>query len=188
MAEGDFNKFASPKAKVEKFKLYVDISDDNSEDWELQGRGITSWTIEQNQDIEQEADVLGYVDNTRGSAKPQQSIDTFKFRKDSKLGKIIFDAFYRGDQSALDNLNILQKFEFVEGSTTETCKARKLPGNMINITSFNGEAESDLSVAMDIYYSGEIITGTMPIKDGANPTFTPDSDSVNASMYSLEDE
>ena len=187
MAKGDFNKNATPKAKVEKFKLYIDISEDNSEDWELQGRGITSWTIEQNQDIEQEADVLGYVDVTRGSAKPQQSIDTFKFRKDSKLGKIIFDAFYRGDQSKLDNLTILQKFEFVEGSTESTCLARKLPGSMINITSFNGEAESDLSVAMDIYYSGEIITGTMPITDGTTPTFTPDSTVSTYSMAMDED-
>lgn len=182
MAKGDFNKNASPKAKVERFKLYIDIGNGSSEDWELQGRGITSWTIEQNQDIEQESDVLGYVDNTRGNAKPQQSIDAFKFRKDSKLGKIIFDAFYRGDQSALDNLNILQKFEFVEGDTEGTCLARKLPNSMINITSFNGEAESDLSVAMDIYYSGEIITGTMPIADGTSITFTPDS---GTSTFSL---
>lgn len=171
MAKGDFNDKATPKAKVERFKLYIEVDDT----LELQGRGITSWTIEQNQDINQEADVLGYVDNTRGSAKPQQTIDTFKFRKDSKLGKVVFDAFYSGDTSALDNLSIVQKFEFVEGGTENTCLARKLPNSMINITSFNGEAESDLSVSMDIYYSGEIIKGTMPIVDGATPEFTEDS-------------
>jgi hypothetical protein len=187
MAEGDFNQYASPKAKTQRFKMYVDVSENNSEDLELQGRGITSWTTEQNQDVEQEEDVLGYVDNTRGNAKPQQSIDTFKFRKDSKLGKIVFDAFFSGDQTRLDNITIYQKFEFVDGTSTGTCKARKLPNSMINITSFNGEAGSDLSVAMDIYYSGEIITGTMPITDGASPTFTPDS-GASVSAYSLDEE
>jgi len=172
MASGDFNSYASPKAKVERFKLYVDIDGT----LELQGRGITSWTIEQNQDIEQEADVLGYVDNTRSSAKPSQSIDEFKFRKDSALAQKLFKAFYTGDTSELDDITIVQKFEFVDADETgTTCFARKLPECMLNITSFNGEAESDLSVSLEIYYSGEIITGTMPITDGDTPTFTASS-------------
>jgi len=113
VAEGDFNEYASPKVKTQRFKMYVDVSSNDNNDLELQGRGIASWTMEQNQDVEQEEDVLGYVDNTRGNAKPQQSIDTFKFRKDSKLGKIVFEAFFNGDQTKLDNIDIYQKFEFV---------------------------------------------------------------------------
>ena len=175
MAKGDFNANASPKAPTKRFKMYVEIDGE----LELQGRGITSWSVEQNQDVTQEEDVLGFVDNTRGNAKPQQNIDTFKFRKDSKLAKMAFDAWYSGDYSKLDSLNIVQKFEFVEGSDTDTCLARKLPNSMINITALNGEAGNDLSVSMDIYYSGEIIKGTMPIVDGVKPTFTEDVEGID---------
>ena len=50
---------------------------------------------------------------------------------------------------------------------------------MINITALNGEAENDLSVSMDIYYSGEIIKGTMPIVDAAKPIFTEDVEDID---------
>ncbi len=179
MAKGDFINM-NPKARVDLFGLYVDV---NSK-MELQGRGIASWTIDQNQDINQEADVLGYVDNTRGTAKPTQAVDTFYLRKDSELGKMFFNAWFNNDMTALDALTFYQKFKFMEGSTPDKCLARKCPNTMVSIESFNGEAENYLSFSVTFYYSGEIETGEMSIEDGATPSFAPDAS--GASLYNEE--
>lgn len=169
MAKGDFRNM-NPKARVDLFKIYVDVDGTK----ELQGRGIASWTIDQNQDVNQEADVLGYVDNTRGTAKPTQAVDTFYLRKDSLLGKMFFNAWYTNDMTELDALTFYQKFEFIEGSSPTSCLARKCPDTMVSIESFNGEAENYLSFSVTFYYSGEVVTGEMDIDDGSSPTFTAD--------------
>lgn len=108
-----FNEKVNPKAKTELFKIYADVSTDGTTpEWELQGRGVTSWTVEQNEDITKEPDVLGYVDIERGVAQPTQSGVSVKLRKGSKFGEMLFDAWFSGDMSKLDNVKMLQKFEF----------------------------------------------------------------------------
>lgn len=171
-----FNGNVNPKAKTQHFKIYIDVSEsNNTPEWELQGRGVESWTVEQNQDIEKTTDVLGLVDMERGVAQPSQTA-TLALRKGSKLAEILFDAFYSGDFSKLDSVKILQKFEVKDGSETGTCLARLQDNCLIAITSFNGEAGGYLNFEVEIHYSNEITTGTMPIKDGSTIVFTPDSE------------
>lgn len=170
-----FNENVNPKAKTERFKIYVDVGNSGlTPTWELQGRGVESWTVEQNQDINKTSDVLGYVDMGRGAAQPTQSGISLAIRKDSALGEMLFDAWFSGDFSKLDSVKILQKFEIKDGATTGTCLARQQNGCMIAINSFNGEAGGYLNFDVDFHYSNEIITGTMPITDGQTIEFTPD--------------
>ena len=68
-----FNDFANPKVETKRFKIYADVGDSNSPEWELQGRGVESWTVEENSDVEKVTDVLGTVDMERGTAQPTQS-------------------------------------------------------------------------------------------------------------------
>lgn len=172
----DFNKFASPKVETKRFKIYADVSESSSTpEWELQGRGIESWTIDENNDVDKVTDVLGYVDMTRGTAQPTQSGVTLKLRKGSKLCAMVFDAWYTRDFTKLDGLKILQKFEFVDGKTSDTCLARLEEDVMIAVNSFNGEAGDYLGFDCDIHYANKSTTGTMPIEDGASVTFTPDT-------------
>ena len=170
-----FNDKVNPKAAVKLFKIYFDVSSTSTPEWELQGRGITSWTIDQNQDFSAEADVLGYVDFDRGIAKPQQSFD-LAIRKGSKLGNILFNAWFNGDQSSLDSIKILQKFEFVDAETEGYCIARLQDECAINITSFNGEAEDYLKFSVETHYSNKITTGTMAKVDPDPVVFTPDDE------------
>ena len=58
----EFNTLASPKVKTERFKIYADVGSSTTPEWELQGRGVESWTVEENSDVEKTTDVLGYVD------------------------------------------------------------------------------------------------------------------------------
>lgn len=171
-----FNEKVNPKAKKELFKIYADVSTDGTTpEWELQGRGVTSWTVEQNEDITKEPDVLGYVDIERGVAQPTQSGVSVKLRKGSKFGEMLFDAWFSGDMSKLDNVKMLQKFEFVDGTTEDKCKARLQEECVIAINNFTGEAAGYLGFEIDIHYSNKITTGEMAITDGASIEFTPDS-------------
>ena len=70
---------------------------------------------------------------------------------------------------------MLQKFEFIDGVTADTCVARQEEDVMIAINNFTGEAGDYLSFEIDIHYANKSTIGTMPIADGSTITFTPDS-------------
>lgn len=172
-----FNDKVNPKAETKLFKIYADVAGTGiSETWELQGRGVTSWTVEQNQDINKEADVLGLVDMERGMAQPTQSGVTVNLRKGSKFAEMLFDAWFSGNMSKLNAVKILQKFEFVDGTSEGNCKARIDDECMIAINNFSGEAGGYLGFEIDIHYSNNFKTGEMAKVDGESITFTPDAE------------
>lgn len=170
-----FNKNANPKVETKYFKVYADVSGGDSPEWELQGRGVESWSVEENSDIEKTTDVLGTVDMERGTPQPTQSGLAIKLRKGSKLGEILFDAWYTRDYSKLNALKILQKFEFAQATDENTCLARLEEDVMIAINNFTGEAGGYLGFEIDIHYANKTTFGTMPLEDGDTITFTPDS-------------
>ena len=171
----EFNSYANPKVETKRFKIYADVGNGTSPEWELQGRGVESWTVEENSDVEKTTDVLGYVDMERGVAQPTQSGVAIKLRKDSKFGAMLFDAWFKRDTSKLDAIKMLQKFEFVDGKNADTCLARLEEDVMIAINNFTGEAGGYLGFEVDIHYANKTTTGTMPKVDGDEITFTPDS-------------
>lgn len=175
MAKGDFNSFANPKIETKRFKIYADVGGTTAPTWELQGRGVESWSIEEGADVEKTTDVLGMVDMERATAQPTQSGVSIKLRKGLKLAEILFEAWYTRDMSKLNSVKILQKFEFSDGSTESTCRARLEEDVMIAITNFTGEAGGYLGFEIDIHYANKTTLGTMPITDGETITFTPDS-------------
>ena len=171
----EFNSYANPKVETKRFKIYADVGNGTSPEWELQGRGVESWTVEENSDVEKTTDVLGYVDMERGIAQPTQSGVAIKLRKDSKFGAMLFDAWFKRDTSKLDAIKMLQKFEFVDGKNADTCLARLEEDVMIAINNFTGEAGGYLGFEVDSHYANKTTTGTMPKTDGTSITFTPDS-------------
>lgn len=171
----EFNNYANPKIETKRFKIYADVGTSSSPEWELQGRGVESWTVEENADVEKVTDVLGTVDMERGTAQPTQSGVAIKLRKSSKLGQMLFDAFYTRDYSKLNAIKILQKFEFADGADEDTCLARLEEDVMIAINNFTGEAGGYLGFEVDIHYANKSTTGTMPKEDGTTITFTPDA-------------
>ena len=171
----EFNTYANPKVETKRFKIYADVGTSGTPEWELQGRGIESWTVEENSSVNKTTDVLGFVDMEREAAQPTQSGVSLKLRKGSKLGQIIFDAWFKRDNSKIDAIKMLQKFEFVDGATENTCLARLEEDVMIAINNFTGEAGGYLGFEVDIHYANKTTTGTMPKVDGETITFTPDS-------------
>lgn len=175
MAEG-FNSYANPKIETKRFKIYADVSDGTSTPtWELQGKGVESWTIEENSDVEKTTDVLGEVDMERGTPQPTQSGVKVNLRKGSKFAEMLFNAYKTRDYSNLNGIKILQKFEFIDGKTATNCFARLEEDVMIGINNFSGEAGSYLGFEIDIHYANKTTLGEMPKTDGETITFTPDS-------------
>lgn len=173
----DFNGFANPKIETKRFKIYADVasSSQSSPVWELQGRGVESWTVEENQDVKKTVDVLGFIDLERGISQPAQSGVSVKLRKDSKLAALLFDAWFKRDMSLLDGMKILQKFEFADAGEDGYCLARLEEDVLIAVNSFNGEASGCLSFDVDIHYANKSVFGRMA-KDDADPVvFTPDN-------------
>ena len=171
----EFNSYANPKVESKRFKKYADVSTTERAEWELQGRGVESWTVEENSDVDKVTDVLGYVDMERGTAQPTQSGVAIKLRKGSKFGQMLFDAWYSRDNSKIDAVKMLQKFEFADGKTENTCLARLEEDVMVAINNFTGEAGGYLGYEVDFHFANKTTTGTMPKVDGETITFTPDS-------------
>ena len=171
----EFNSYANPKVETKRFKIYADVGTSSEHEWELQGRGVESWTVEENSDVEKVTDVLGTVDMERSVGQPTQSGVAIKLRKGSKFGQMLFDAWYSRDNSKIDAIKMLQKFEFADGETEDTCLARLEEDVMIAINNFTGEAGGYLGFEVDIHYANKTTTGTMPKVDGEAITFTPDS-------------
>ena len=172
----EFNSYANPKIKTEKFKIYADVGNSTTPEWELQGRGVESWTIEENSSVNKVPDVLGFIDMERETAQPTQSGVAIKLRQGSKLAEKLFDAWYRHDTTQLDAVKILQKFEFVDGATAGTCLARLEEDVMIEVTNFQGEAGGFLGFECTFHYANKTTFGTMPKIDGKTITFTPDEE------------
>ena len=171
-----FNNYATPKVETKRFKIYADVGTSSSPEWELQGRGVESWTVEENSDVQKTTDVLGTVDMERGTPQPTQSGVSIKLTKNSKLGQMLFDAWYKRNYEKLNSLKILQKFEFVDGPSEGTCLARLEEDVMIAVNNFTGEAGGYLGFEVDIHYANKTTTGTMPKEDSSSVTFTPDEE------------
>lgn len=175
MAITDFNSNANPTVDTKCWKIYADVKDTGTTPtWELQGRGIESWTEALNVDTDSTEDVLGFVDFSFGNPKPTQDVD-IKVRKDSKLGGMLFDAYFNG-KGRIENIDILQKYEMVDAGSadSENCKARIQKGCAIVINEFQGEAGGKLTFSTTWNYTGQITTGKMPKTDGTSITFTAD--------------
>ena len=169
----EFNNYAAPKVETKRFKIYADVSTSDTPEWELQGRGVESWTVEENSDVEKVTDVLGMVDMERSTAQPTQSGLAIKLRKGSKLGEMLFDAWFKRDYTKLNAIKILQKFEFADGKTENTCLARLEEDVMVAINNFTGEAGGYLGFEVDFHFANKTTLGTMPKTDGETITFTP---------------
>jgi hypothetical protein len=171
-----FNDKVNPKAKTEFFKIYADVSESGiAPEYELQGRGVGSWTITSNASVNKTNDVLGMVDMERENSQPTQSFE-IKLRKGSKFAEILTEAFFKNKTSRIDAMTILQKLEFIDGEAEGTCFARLEKDVLVELTSFTGEAGGYLGFEGTFHYANNTVYGTMPKVDGETIVFTPDTE------------
>lgn len=170
-----FNEFANPKIETKRVKFYYNLGTSSAPEWELQGRGIESWNLDMGSEVEKKKDVLGYVDMERSTPEPTQSGVVISLRKGSKLAEKIAEAEFTGDWSFFDNMEILKKYEYLDGKTSTNCKAKLEKGVMIVVNSMTAEAGSYINYDFDVNYANDFVTGEMPKEDGETITFIADS-------------
>lgn len=170
-----FNSSVNPRAKTELFKIYINVGTASTPVWELQGRGIESWTLDRNEEIEKKIDVLGLVDIQRGKPQPVQSGIDMLIRSGSVFATMLVEAMQTGDFSALDNIDLLHKYEFIDAATTGSCYAKREKGCCVAVNSFTGEAGGYLGFNLDIHYANDFIAGSMTKVDASPVVFTPAS-------------
>lgn len=175
MADFTFNGYANPKIQTKRIKFYYNLGTSSSPEWELQGRGVENWSVDFGSDVEKKKDVLGYVDMERSDPEPTQSGVTVSLRKGSKFAEKIAEAEFTGDWSFFDNMEILQKYEYIDGKTSDSCKAKLEKGVMIVVNSMTAEAGGYIQYEFDVNYANDFVTGQMAKVDGETITFTPDA-------------
>jgi hypothetical protein len=173
-----FNDRANPKIRTENFKIYIDVSETGlAPVWELQGKGVASWTIDRGEEITKTKDVLGGVETERGTPEPTQTGVKIYLRKGSKFAEMLAEADFTGDTSKLDAVKILKKYEYMDGKEANTCRAKLENDVMVGLPTFDGEAGGYLAYTVDFHYANRFETGTMPKVDGETIVFEPDTES-----------
>lgn len=176
MEKFTFNEYANPKIETKRVKFYYNLGSSSSPEWELQGRGVESWNLDMGSEVEKKKDVLGYIDMERTTPEPTQSGVKISLRKGSKFAEKIAEAEFTGDWSFFDNMEILKKYEYIDGKTTDKCKAKLEKGVMIAVNSMTAEAGSYIQYEFDVNYANDFVTGEMPKTDGETVTFTADGE------------
>lgn len=174
MADFTFNENASPKVKTEKMLYYFNVGTAENPEWELQGRGIESWSEELGASVEKSKDVLGHIDMERSTPEPTQSV-TLKLRSDNKFTQKLAEADFTGDTTFIDSIQVLKKWLFLDGSTTEACKAKLESNVMVEVSTRSAEAGGYVQYEVTLHYANDYVTGEMPKVDGTTIKFTPDS-------------
>lgn len=168
-AATDFNVGAGIKAVRKLLKTYVDVSDSETPEWELVGRGVEDSSLELNPNTETVTDILGITETSVTKWETSQSLDPNTVRGGSKLNFKLHEIWVNKTPEKLSQFKTLIVYNYVNGDTDSTFEAEMQENCTINITSIGGSAYVDMPI--EITFSNESTKGTVTYA-GTTPTFT----------------
>ena len=160
----DFNTGAGVKATRKLLLTLVDVSDGETPEWELVGRGVEESAIELNPNTETVTDVLGITETSVTKWEPNQSFDPNTVRGGSKLNFKLHKIWQDKALEKLSLFKVLIVYAYIDGATSGAFEAEMHKHSTINITSIGGSAYVDLPI--EISFSNDIQKGTATITDG----------------------
>lgn len=163
----DFNVGAGVKASRKLLMTFVDVSDTDSPEWELVGRGVEDSAIELNPNTETVTDILGITETSVTKWEPNQSFDPNTVKGGSKLNFKLHKIWQDKTPELLSKFSVMIVYAYVGEGTTFDAEVQK--NCTINITSIGGSAYVDMPI--EIQFSNDSQKGTVTIADGV-PTFT----------------
>ena len=169
----DFNVGAGVKAPRKLLMTYVDVSDSETPEWELVGRGVEESAIELNPNTETVTDILGITDTSVTKWEPNQSFDPNTVKGGSKLNFKLHEIWQNKTPELLSKFNVLIVYAYI--GETNNFEAELQKNCTINITSIGGSAYVDMPI--EISFSNDSTKGTVTIAAGV-PTFTAASASI----------
>ena len=169
----DFNVGAGVKAPRKLLMTYVDVSDSETPEWELVGRGVEESAIELNPNTETVTDILGITDTSVTKWEPNQSFDPNTVKGGSKLNFKLHEIWQNKTPELLSKFNVLIVYAYI--GETNGFEAELQKNCTINITSIGGSSYVDMPI--EISFSNDSTKGTVTIAAGV-PTFTAASASI----------
>ena len=169
----DFNVGAGVKAPRKLLMTYVDVSDSETPEWELVGRGVEESAIELNPSTETVTDILGITDTSVTKWEPNQSFDPNTVKGGSKLNFKLHEIWQNKTPELLSKFNVLIVYAYIGEKNNFEAEVQK--NCTINITSIGGSAYVDMQI--EISFSNDSTKGTVTIAAGV-PTFTAASASI----------
>ena len=169
----DFNVGAGVKAPRKLLMTYVDVSDSETPEWELVGRGVEESAIELNPSTETVTDILGITDTSVTKWEPNQSFDPNTVKGGSKLNLKLHEIWQNKTPELLSKFNVLIVYAYIGEKNNFEAEVQK--NCTINITSIGGSAYVDMPI--EISFSNDSTKGTVTIAAGV-PTFTAASASI----------
>lgn len=169
----DFNVGAGVKAPRKLLMTYVDVSDNETPEWELVGRGVEESAIELNPSTETVTDILGITDTSVTKWEPNQSFDPNTVKGGSKLNHKLHQIWQDKKPELLSKFNVLIVYAYLGEKNNFEAEVQK--NCTINITSLGGSAYVDMPI--EISFSNDSTKGTVSISDGA-PTFSAASEGI----------
>lgn len=166
-AATDFNVGSGVKAARKLLMTFVDVSDSDTAEWELVGRGVEESALELNPNTEKVTDILGITDTSVTKWEPSQSLDPNTVKGGSKLNFKLHKIWQDKKPELLSQFDVLIVYAYIGESTAFEAELQK--NCTINITSIGGSAHVDMPI--EISYSNDITKGTATISNGV-PTFT----------------
>ena len=163
----DFNVGAGVKASRKLLMTFVDVSETETPEWELVGRGVEDSSIELNPNTETVTDILGITETSVTKWEPNQSFDPNTVKGGSKLNFKLHSIWQNKTPELLSKFSVLIVYAYVGESTALDAEVQK--NCTINITSIGGSAYVDMPI--EIQFSNDSQKGTVTIADGV-PTFT----------------
>ncbi|WNX84366.1 hypothetical protein RWV98_17595 [Agathobaculum sp. NTUH-O15-33] len=156
--------------KREEFKLFADVSDTATPEWELQGDKVEDLSIEMNANVEKGTDVTGSAYADLDKYEEQTSVEPYRARKESKLFAILYDIVkFRKTLSDVQRkflcVNIFKNASGTYDAWTQDC--------IIEVQSYGGDTKG-LAIPYNIHWTGKRTYGTATISDSGAVTFTAD--------------
>ena len=164
-AATDFNVGTNVKAARKLLITLVDVSDSETPEWEVVGRGVEDSSIELNPDTETKTDILGITDTAVNKWEPSQSLEPNTVRGGSKLNFKLHRIWQDKKPELLSQFNVMIVYAYIDGATTGTFEAEVQKNCTINITSIGGDAHVDMPI--EISYSNDSTKGTATKTDGS---------------------
>lgn len=163
----DFNVGDGVKAARKLLMTFVDVSDSETPEWEIVGRGVEDSAIELNPNTETVTDILGITDTSVTKWEPSQSLEPNTVKGGSKLNFKLHQIWQDKMPEKLSQFDVLIVYAYIGESSTFDAEVQK--NCTINVNSLGGSSYVDMPI--EISYSNDITKGTAKIANGI-PTFT----------------
>lgn len=165
----NFNVGDNVKAVRKLLKTYVDVSDTETEEWELVGKGVEDSSIELNPSTETVTDITGITETTVEKWEAKQEFSPNTVRGGSKLNYKLHQIWQNKELEKLSNFKVMIVYGYL-GTEGTALEAEVQEGCTININSIGGSATVDMPI--EITFSNKSTKGTVALA-GDVPTFTP---------------